>query len=71
MSQEIMDPRTIHITAIRAGSLQQLLDNAVNKLISAAAQAGTGILLTRLSATKYTAALDANVPYGQTLERIH
>ena len=66
-----MDPHIIHITATGADSLQQHLDDAVNKLIGAAARARTGILLTRHSATKYTAALDTNVPYGQTIERIH
>lgn len=66
-----MDPHIIHIKATHADSLQQHLDDAVNKLIGAAVHARTGILLTRHSATTYTAALDTNVPYGQTIERIH
>jgi hypothetical protein len=71
MSLKVVDPHTIHITATRADSLQQHLDEAVNKLIGAAAHPRAGILLTRHSATKYTAALDTSVPYGQTIERIH
>jgi hypothetical protein len=71
MSLKIIDPHTIHITGTRASSLQQHLDEAVNKLIGAAAYARAGILLTRHSATEYTAALDTNVPYGQTIERVH
>jgi hypothetical protein len=69
MSLKVVDPHTIHITATRA-HLQQHLDEAVNKLIGAA-HPRAGILLTRHSATEYTAALDTSVPYGQTIERIH
>ncbi|MET1156706.1 hypothetical protein [Arthrobacter sp.] len=71
MSLKIIDPHTVHITATRADSLQQHLDEAVIKLVSAAAHPRAGILLTRHSATRYTAALDTDVPYGQTVERIH
>lgn len=71
MSLQFIDPRTIHITATRADILQRHLDEAVTKLIRAAAHPHAGILLTRHSATKYTAALDASVPYGQTIERTH
>jgi hypothetical protein len=66
-----VDPRTIHITATCADSLQQHLDEAVNKLIDAASHSRAGILLTRHSITRYTAALDTSVPYGQTIERVH
>jgi hypothetical protein len=60
MSLEVTDPHTIHVTSTRADSLQQQLDEAVNKLISAAAHSQAGILLTRHSTTKYTAALDTS-----------
>lgn len=71
MREKITEPHIIHITATRADSLQQHLDEAITKLIESAVQARTGILLTRHSATRYTAALDTNVPYGQTFERAH
>jgi hypothetical protein len=52
--------------------LDERLDDAVRGLQQVAMAAGThGILLTRLRAGHYTAALSDQVPFGVTRELVH
>lgn len=67
-----MTSETIEIYVDSREALDARLDDAVKGLQQLAMATGThGILLTRLKAGHYTAALSDQVPFGMTQEIIH
>lgn len=67
-----MTTETIEIHADNRGVLDERLEAAVRSLQELAVSTGKhGILLTRLEAGHYTAALSDQVPFGLTRELIH
>lgn len=50
-------------------NLDQVLDQAVQRLIPAAIERGHGILVTQVSPTKYTVEVDGGVLCGMTREK--
>lgn len=67
-----MTPKNIEIYVDSREVLDTRLNDAVQGLQQLAMETGThGILLTRLKAGHYTAALSDQVPFGMTREIIH
>lgn len=67
-----MTTETIEIRVESRKALDERLEAAVRGLQQLAMTAGThGILLTRLKAGHYTAALSDQVPFGTTRELVH
>lgn len=67
-----MTTETIEIHVNSREVLDERLEDAVHGLQQIAMATGThGILLTRLKAGHYTAALSDQVPYGMTQELVH
>lgn len=68
---EGLSPRSLDLEFSSASEVHAGLEKAVAELIELAAQDATcGILVTRLHPGRYTVALDASVPFGETYEAI-